>query len=210
MEVDASRATDTDAAFLELPSSPLLGPRARAVYRRFVQSLGVPGDVAECGVFSGMTSRALAAYLDARAIAKRLHMFDTFAGLPDRIAPEERAPPSATICARANSPLRSRVCSTRCAAASATSCTLGLFAQTFAAFDRPLCFIHADADLYESTVEIIGLADRCLVAGGTIVFDDYENAKFPGVTLAIERFIDLERYRAEPSPETIQYFATKR
>jgi O-methyltransferase len=210
MGVDGSPAAGSDAPFLELPCSPLLGSRARAVYRWFVRSLGVPGDAAECGVFDGVTSRALASYLDARASPKRLHMFDSFAGLPDRIAPEE-------IALAAGDELRAGQFAApladvreRMRGCERYELHPGLFAQTFAAFDRPLCFIHADADLYESTAEIIELADRCLVAGGTIVFDDYCNAKFPGVTLAIERFLQLDRYDVEASPGTIQFFATKR
>jgi O-methyltransferase len=193
-----------------MPRSPLLGARATAVYRRFVESLDVDGDAAECGVFSGVTSRALASFLDRRASAKRLHMFDTFAGLPDTIAAEEKvlAVGDDLYAGQFSASLESVLAQMR--GCERFAIHAGPFVQTFAAFATPLCFIHADADLYESTAQIIRLADRCLVAGGTIVFDDFANAKFPGVTLAIERFLDLDRYRAEPAPDTIQYFATKR
>jgi hypothetical protein len=46
---------------------------------------------------------------------------------------------------------------------------------------------------------VIALADRCLVPGGTIVFDDYASEMFPGVGLAIRRHLDLRSYDVTPA-----------
>jgi O-methyltransferase len=190
--------------------SPLLGARAENVYSWFLKSLEYPGDVAECGVFRGETSRELATYLEEIGSDKILHMFDSFEGFPEIFTDEERllavgqeiergkyrCPLEETL--RVIGPLRRY------------KLHKGLFSETFATFSKPLCFVHADADLYESTAQIIRLAYRCLVPGGHIVFDDYGNQYFPGVRLAVDRHLSLDDYIITPSIETIQCFATKR
>jgi Macrocin-O-methyltransferase (TylF) len=47
------------------------------------------------------------------------------------------------------------------------------------------CFVHLDADLYQSTVAGIKYFYPRLVAGGMLVFDDYEWGRCPGVKKAI-------------------------
>jgi O-methyltransferase len=191
-------------------NSPLLGERAANVYEWFVKSLHLPGDAAECGVYRGETSRELVRYLDENRLDKCLHMFDTFKGFPEVITSEERALAEGHELGvgRFHGPLEAAL--EQMSGASRYKIHRGLFSETFPAFSGPLCFIHADADLYQSTVEIIRLADRCLVPGGHIVFDDYDNPLFPGINLAIERHLSRERYAVTPSPATIQCFATRR
>ena len=50
------------------PQSWLLGDRAPNVYSWFLKSLHLPGDVAECGVFTGETSRELVKHLEEERI----------------------------------------------------------------------------------------------------------------------------------------------
>jgi O-methyltransferase len=187
----------------------LLGDRAQNVYSWFLESLHLSGDVAECGVFTGETSRELVKYLEEHRIPKTVHLFDGFEGLPNVITDEE------AFMAVGDQLRQGHFCSTMESVVENMGSLRqyvihpGLFSETFAGFKSPLSFIHADADLYESTVDIIRLADRCLVPGGHIVFDDYDNRFFPGVSLAIERNLDPHRYAIEPCPATIQCFATK-
>ena len=198
-------------AFESIPfaHSRMLGARADAVYARFLRCLNVPGDVAECGVYEGETSHEMVKYLERHAIRKTVHLFDSFEGLPDLITPFERA--TTTWEGLAPGQFRSSldIVLRRMGAARQYAIHRGLFAETFADFSEPLCFIHADADLYRSTVEIIELADRCLVRGGAIVFDDYGAPSFPGIRRAIEERLDRRRYATVASPETSQYFGTK-
>ncbi len=190
--------------------SGLLGWRAEHVYAWFLKSLHLPGDVAECGVFHGETSRELVKYLEGHGSPKTVHLFDTFAGLPDAITAEERSLSAGEEMAVDRYACSAETVRARLGALRQYRLHVGLFADTFAAFAQPLCFIHADADLYRSTVDIIRLADRCLVRGGQIVFDDYDNQQFAGVRLAIERHLNPREYVVTPSPETMQCFATKR
>ncbi len=188
--------------------SPLLGNRADNVYEWFLRALTTEGDVAECGVFEGETSFNLTRYLEQMKIPKRVPMFDTFNGLPDTIMEQERGTPSAGPVPGKFSCQLSTVLATM---KPLTQYELhpGLFSQTLPLFDQPLCFIHADADLYESTVEIIRLADRCLVEEGVVVFDDYDSPYYPGVRLAVEDALAPGRYTIVPSPQSTQCYAVK-
>ena len=55
-------------------------------------ALGLAGDFVECGVNTGIFSRAICEYLNFARVAKRFFLFDTFQGIPEEQAlPEERA-----------------------------------------------------------------------------------------------------------------------
>ncbi len=208
---DSVRRVNTVAAASQFAfrASPLLGRRAWNVYAAFVRSLHLPGDVAECGVFTGDTSAELTRYVEATRSDKTVHMFDSFTGLPPIITAEERACASGHALHEANFASSRRAVTARMGDLSRYKIHAGLFSETFTSFDRRLCFIHADADLYESTRDVIRLADRCLVAGGLVVFDDYENSDFPGVTLAVERHLETSRYRILRDSAFMQCFALK-
>jgi hypothetical protein len=54
-------------------------------------ALSLPGDFVECGVNSGIFSRAICEYLDFARVSKRFFLFDTFEGIPEsQASPEER------------------------------------------------------------------------------------------------------------------------
>ena len=187
-----------------------LGQRAENVYAWFLQSLSLPGAVAECGVFRGETSRELVKYLEENNIQKTLHMFDTFEGLPDVITAEEMASATGKVLTEGQFACSFKTVVEQMRGLNQYVIHKGLFSVTFATFSESLSFIHADADLYLSTLDIIHLADKCLVPGGHIVFDDYNNPETPGVKLAIERNLNPDDYIILPSSSTIQCFATKR
>jgi O-methyltransferase len=53
--------------------------------------LSLPGDFVECGVNSGIISRAICEYVDFRNVPKQFFLFDTFEGIPEfQATPEER------------------------------------------------------------------------------------------------------------------------
>ena len=206
--VGAAPARDIEGFF---PYSRSLGDRAPPLYRRFVHSLGLDGDVAECGVYTGTTSKQFLRYLWEQRIDKLVHLFDTFEGFPDVLTEADKVGtagawllrPGALAC-----PVTEVV--RRMDGMTGYRIHRGRFSSTFEEFSAPLCFIHCDADLYRSTAEVIELADRCLVPGGTIVFDDYGSDLFPGVGLAIRKHLDLRRYEGIPCPDTLQFVAVKR
>lgn len=53
---------------------------------------GLPGDFVECGVNTGILSRAICEYIDFNRLDKFFYLFDTFAGIPEsQMSDSERA-----------------------------------------------------------------------------------------------------------------------
>jgi hypothetical protein len=204
-----SGESSTPEEGLRLEHSPLLGPRADRHYQGLAQHLHVAGDVAECGVYRGETAREMARYLRFHRIAKRVHLFDGFTGLPDLVTAEEKE----ASCWKELGPghyastleeVMTRIQDLDCLVHP------GRFSDTLPKFTTPLCFIHCDGDLYQSTVEVIEFARRLLTPGGAIVFDDYGNPRLPGVKFAVDRHLDPATFRILPSNDTIQCLAARR
>jgi O-methyltransferase len=147
----------------------VLGEQWRLAY-------GVPGDVAELGVYLGGTAAEM-----ARAAGDRLvHCFDTFVGMrgcpihpkdwhkagdfadvPGYVIPELQKWPNVRI-------------------------YKGVFPATAAGFKARLSFVHLDADLYQSTLDGLKVFYPLLNPGGIILIDDYGRDTCPGVAAAVE------------------------
>ncbi len=162
-----------------LEVSPLLGlNRTLALHHVLDTVLHLPGDVAECGVGDGRTAAGLVWHVEKWAPKKTVHLFDTFTGLPECEGTGTKGQYAHSV----------DEVTERLAGLNQWQIHEGLFADTLC--QQPMCLIHADADLYSSTCEIIGWAKKVLVLGGAIVFDDYHNPEYPGVTKAVDELLE--------------------
>lgn len=128
-----------------------------------IAEVSLPGDYAQFGVFEGRCARFIANFLRG---GRQLHLFDSFEGLPeDWIGQFKKGAfslPPESIPTFENDAIHVHP---------------GWFADTIPKvrdrFTSPLAFIHADADLYSSTLDLLeGMND--LIAPGTIIlFDEY-------------------------------------
>jgi O-methyltransferase len=143
---------------------------------------GVPGAVAECGVYCGSTLRMLA----KAAPDRRAWGFDTFTGLPAAMwsagevhQPGDFADTSfeAVRAALVDCPNVKLVRGEF----PASTARVSLDGERFA-------FIHLDFDFYESTRAALEWLVPRMSPGGVIVFDDYEWHRCPGVKRAIDEF----------------------
>jgi CDP-glycerol glycerophosphotransferase (TagB/SpsB family)/glycosyltransferase involved in cell wall biosynthesis len=123
----------------------------------------LPGDFAEFGVYRGRCAEFVISYLrDGR----QLHLFDSFEGLPqDWIGQWKKgvfALPASEIPRFGRDDVHVHV---------------GWFKDTIPrakhALRKPLAFIHADADLYSSTLEMLDGLNDCIAPGTVILFDEY-------------------------------------
>jgi hypothetical protein len=124
--------------------------------------IGIAGDFAEFGVWKGQCARWILEFLPVHA---KLHLFDSFEGLPEdwvgqfskgHFALDEHQIPHFDD-------TRVRVIK-------------GLFSKTLPGYfhrDRPLSFIHMDADLYSSTMDVLCNVNHVIVPGTVILFDEY-------------------------------------
>jgi hypothetical protein len=129
-----------------------------------VAEIGIAGDFAEFGVHKGRCARFMEMFLTPD---RKLHLFDSFEGLPEEWVSgkwkkgafkleESKIPkfnPKTTMVYK------------------------GWFKDTLPTFcenaTTPLAFIHMDADLYSSTMDVFIPANRLIVPGSIILFDEY-------------------------------------
>jgi hypothetical protein len=146
-------------------------------------ALPLAGDIAECGVFRGASAFLLAKGIAAQAPDKRLHLFDSFAGLS--------APSSDLDGAHWHSGDLAcglpEVASNLERHASLIVYHPGWIPDRFTdVSDRSFCFLHVDVDLFEPTRDALAFFGPRMVPGGLIVCDDYGFETCPGARRAMD------------------------
>jgi len=131
----------------------------------------IPGDVVELGCNAGLTAVVLQATLDELGSTKRLHVFDSFEGLPPLSKQDGATTYEPGTCA---APPELLVANFRRFGRRLPVMHPGWFSQTLPReLPEPIAFAHLDADLYESTVEGLRFTYPRLAAGSAIVIHDY-------------------------------------
>src|ERR1035438_4142918 len=151
--------------------------RARYAFRWLLDVLeaGLDGDLAECGVYRGGFSYMLARAIVLAKASKRVHLFDSFVGLPE-VGQKDRAwyrqgqfRETDGVKDEVERYYEDQGMST------VVRIHAGWFADTFRAIpaDQRFCFVHFDGDLYSSTRQCFESIYPRLVAGGVLVLDDF-------------------------------------
>jgi len=136
------------------------------------------GAMAELGVFQGCSARILCEAKEDRA----LHLFDTFAGLPQPGEIETGYLKRGQFAASLPAVQRLLQGYTN------VSFHDGLFPNSATGLDGVrFSLVHLDADLYSSTLAGLEFFYPRMVPGGIILAHDYST--LPGVTLAFEEFL---------------------
>jgi hypothetical protein len=144
---------------------------------------GIPGDFVECGVYNGSQSAAMARAAYYSPQIRRVHLFDTFAGIP-------ASGPHDVEFRQAGHPPGTSACSLESVKVHMAEWSLpeqlfvyhqGLFIDTAFAvscmgsrevFPNGIAVLRLDGDLYESTRDCLPLIDL-VNPGGWIIVDDY-------------------------------------
>ena len=147
----------------------------------------LPGDVVELGCNVGVTSSYLQRLIKAAGVDKRLHVYDSFEGLPPKTAED-----GATPCDEG-----------------ASAVSVEMFHKTFedAGVELPIinkgffgdiadekypekiCFAFFDGDFYGSIMDSFKKIYDKMVPGGIILIHDYAWLAFPGVCKACDDFL---------------------
>lgn len=126
-------------------------------------NVSLPGDYAQLGVYKGRCARFLGTLTAAN---RRLYLLDSFNGLPeDWIGPWKKG-----SFALQNSEIPNFEQSN-------IEIIPGWFSETVpvlaSRLRKPLALIHADADLYSSTMDALNGLNAAIVPGTIILFDEY-------------------------------------
>jgi len=158
------------------------------------ESLQLEGDVIECGVYRGSTTRLMARRMRDRAPSKRLFACDSFEGFPqDRILDADLGPFRFRFKIRRKfrhaSDVPERLIAFFDAYGVNGHVVKGFFSDTLPRMPlRRYCFIFIDCDIYESHLDCLNLLYDQLVPGGIVVFDDYAEPKWPGASRAVDAY----------------------
>ncbi|HUB25876.1 MAG TPA: TylF/MycF/NovP-related O-methyltransferase [Tepidisphaeraceae bacterium] len=172
---------------LARPHTLVSRDRCYILWRTLKQALRIEGDFVECGVFRGGTALLAASTISQQSGGERkLHLFDSFRGLPSDTNSSERF--SAGDFSRTSVSEVSAILSPY----PLVSIHPGFIPGTFAdAPVRAIAWAHVDVDLYQSVTDCIEWIYPHLAAGGYLIFDDYGFPSCPGARRAVdEAFAD--------------------
>jgi O-methyltransferase len=152
-----------------------------------VLTRNIPGDLIEAGVWRGGMTIFMRAVLKAYQITDRkIWVADSFAGLPEIDRQREtfawqRGDMAVSLETVENNFARYGLLDEQ------VMFLKGFFSETLpTAPIRQLSILRVDADLYESTMDVLRNLYSALSAGGYAIFDDYQN--LPDCRRAIEDF----------------------
>lgn len=164
-------------------------------FREMVERVaGVDGDVVECGVSIGHGLLFFTLLADLTGRPRRVFGFDSFEGFPDPTAEDRRGDGAFTVARGVYSSrmdvVHKVLADGRVSAAQAALLRLvpGFFEKTLAGYDGRIAILHLDCDLYESYRTCLTALFDKVVPGGLVMFDEYEDANFPGAKRAVDEF----------------------
>ena len=168
----------------------------------YILTQEIPGDIVECGVWKGGSMMAVARTLIENGAVRRLHLFDTFEGMPEpgEIDKDFRGEPAAAQLQRQNkntsqvwaySPIdevQRNLLSTGFDKSQIVF-TKGKVEDTIPAHaPEQIALLRLDTDWYESTYhELVHLYPR-LSVGGVLIIDDYGHWK--GARRAVDQYFE--------------------
>lgn len=186
METEAGQVEYWHRLDDECTQSPLI--------RLLEQSLKLEGDVVECGVYRGGSTRLMGRRMRDLAPGKRLFACDSFEGFPqDRILDADLGPFRFRFKIRRKfrhaTDVPSRLVAFFDAYRVNGHVVKGFFSDTLPRMPRrKYCFMFIDCDIYESHLDCLHVLYDQLVPGGIVVFDDYAEPKWPGASRAVDEF----------------------
>jgi|SRR5215471_10517727 len=174
-----------DRAFLDLyplvrEHTTLTEERCYNVYQFAREALKRPGLVLECGVYRGGTALLLSKL--CAQTPDRLHLFDTFEGMPVSDPRYDRY--------KVGSFADTSLASVKRLVGGAASFHPGFIPGTFAELPPgEISFAHVDVDQHESVGACIAEIFPRLACGGTILFDDYGFPGCYGARRAVDEYL---------------------
>jgi hypothetical protein len=141
----------------------------------------LPGDLAEVGVYKGGSAKMICEVKGE----KKLHLFDTFQGMPETDASidvHKKGDFSDTSLESVRSYL---------AGCRNVEFHKGVFPETASNLppETRFCFVNLDVDLYRSTLDGLRFFYPRMSRGGIIISHDYRSISCPGVKKAFDEFL---------------------
>ncbi|MCH8895182.1 MAG: class I SAM-dependent methyltransferase [Proteobacteria bacterium] len=154
--------------------------------------MDVPGDVVELGCWGGQTSILMQKTLDLYRSKKRLHVYDSFEGLPEPHEQDQGTHFKEGWCATDEETLRKMFALHD---ARLPEIHPGWFSETLEnELPERIAFAHLDGDFYSSIIQSLEHTYPRLAPGAIVVIDDYCDLSVHDEM--VQRVLN-NRYRAE-------------
>jgi hypothetical protein len=155
---------------------------------------GATGNIVEFGCYVGTTSLFIRRLLDAYDFTGEFHVYDSFAGLPEKTQADNSVAGEQFKAGELLAPRKTFVQNFKKASLKLPIIHKGWFAD-FTPEDVPESIIFAffDGDFYESIVDSFRVCDGKFQETATIIVDDYANEALPGAARAVDEW--LTNYR---------------
>jgi hypothetical protein len=175
---------------------------------------GITGDVVECGVGWGRSVLALSIAMQALNQKRVIYGFDSFEGFPE---PTKEDLPGKAVRGhyktRQDSVIKHLLNSGLSGEFVASNVRLvpGFFEDSLPNYDGgEVALLHLDVDIYSSYKETLEFFFPRVVAGGIILFDEYQSTeKYPGARKAIDEFFDGRKEKINKSKLLDRYYVVK-
>lgn len=156
-------------------------------------ALFLEGDFVEFGCYRGDTSILLAKSLQKARTTKRLWVYDSFEGLPERSAQDASVAGEAFQAGKLKVSKREVV--ERFKKAGVKAIVKKGFFEDLTESDLPkkISFGFLDGDFYQSIKTSLKLTAGKVAKNGILAVHDYNNPELPGVTQAVDEWLQQNR-----------------
>jgi len=173
------------------------------------------GDIVECGVERGMTFFFLAFLMSEEGGKRKLWGFDSFEGFPEPTVEDDsfRNPKKGELGGVNPEDILNvlRVGSiNEDFIKNNVKIVKGFFAETLRSYQgNQIALLHIDADLYQSYKCVLEELFPKVIKGGVILFDEYDNPKFPGAKKAVDEYFQNTSYRISYDKKSDKHYIFK-
>lgn len=165
------------------------------ILRLAEKTLCVAGDFVELGCYKGETSLLLARLLKSHSSDKKLWLYDSFAGLPEKTTKDVSVAGEQFKAGELFVSKREVVEKFKRSGLPFPIIKKAFFEDLNPDSDLPakIAFAFCDGDLYGSIKTSLKLVAPKLTDGGIIVVHDYNNPELPGSSCAVDEFLREHR-----------------
>ncbi|MEQ8580123.1 MAG: TylF/MycF/NovP-related O-methyltransferase [Marinoscillum sp.] len=172
------------------------------------QTLDLDGDIVECGAYKGGTGLLLAMLLRDLSIHKKIHLFDSFEGLP---APHLTKDMGYKVGEFRSDYEQLKSLIDAFGLNGYITIHKGWFKDTIPQYtsrENKICFLHIDCDLYQSTIDSFGNLIGYLDPKSIVVFDDFNDGSGGERQAVLDILRDNKKvFHLGPAPQTY-YFSS--